>query len=263
MRETVMSEGTSVPTTNAATMQAAASATQVATAAVIDLRDVSRSFRDGRGERHVLRGVDLLVRPGELIALMGPSGSGKSTLLAIAGGLDHADAGQVVVAGQHLRSLNTRQLAELRRHHVGYVEQHLNLLAALSAAENVSLPLELDGMKPGPARSAALEALADVGLAELADAMPDQLSGGEQQRVAIARGLIGERRVVLADEPTGALDSLTGESVMRLLRRRCDERGDAVVMATHNAANAAWADRVLQIRDGQLVERASVGVVRP
>jgi putative ABC transport system ATP-binding protein len=232
-------------------------------AALIDLQGVSRSFRDGRGERHVLRGVDLLVQPGELIALMGPSGSGKSTLLAIAGGLDHADAGQVVVAGQHLRSLGTRALAELRRHHVGYVEQHLNLLAALTAAENVSLPLELDGMKPGPARAAALEALGDVGMAELADTMPEQLSGGEQQRVAIARGLIGERRIVLADEPTGALDSLTGESVMRLLRQRCDERGDAVVMATHNAANAAWADRVLHLRDGELVDRASVGGVRP
>jgi putative ABC transport system ATP-binding protein len=232
-------------------------------AAVIDLRDVWRGFRDGRGQRDVLKGVDLLVRPGEMVALMGPSGSGKSTLLAIAGGLDHADSGQVVVAGQHLRSLGVRALAELRRRHVGYVEQHLNLLAALSAVENVALPLELDGVRPRPARTAAEAALADVGLSELVDAMPDQLSGGEQQRVAIARGLIGDRRIVLADEPTGALDSLTGESVMRLLRSRCDDRGDAVVMATHNAANAGWADRVLHLRDGELVERASANGVRP
>lgn len=235
----------------------------VPSGAVIDMRTVWKSFRDGRGQRDVLRGVDLQVRPGELVALMGPSGSGKSTLLAIAGGLDHADSGQVVVAGQHLRALGPKALAELRRRHVGYVEQHLNLLASLSAAENVSLPLELDGVRQSAARSAAMEALADVGMEELADAMPDHLSGGEQQRVAIARGLIGDRRIVLADEPTGALDSLTGESVMRLLRARCDERGDAVVMATHNAANAAWADRVLHLRDGELVVRASAAGARP
>ncbi len=232
-------------------------------AAVIDMRAVWRTFRDGRGARDVLKGVDLQVRAGELVALMGPSGSGKSTLLALAGGLDRADSGQVVVAGQHLRSLGAKGLAELRRRHVGYVEQHLNLLAALTAVENVALPLELDGVGPAAARAAAEEALVQVGLADFCDAPPDQLSGGEQQRVAIARGLIGDRRIVLADEPTGALDSLTGESVMRLLRARCDERGDAVVMATHNAANAGWADRVLHLRDGELVERAAASGFRP
>ena len=224
---------------------------------VVDLRDVERSFRDGRGERHVLRGVDLEVHAGELVALMGPSGSGKSTLLAIAGGLERADAGQVVVGGQHLRALDARGLAALRRTTVGYVEQHLNLLAALTAAENVSLPLELAGMRPRRARNIAADALDSVGLGDLLDALPDDLSGGEQQRVAIARALIGERQVLLADEPTGALDSLTGESVMQLLRSRCDDDGAAVIIATHNAAHAAWADRVVHLRDGVLVQRAT------
>ncbi len=224
---------------------------------LVDLRGVERSFRDGRGERHVLRGVDLQVHTGEQGALMGPSGSGKSTLLAIAAGLERADAGQVVVGGQHLRALDARGLAALRRTTVGYVEQHLNLLAALSAAENVALPLELGGMRPRRARGIAVEALDSVGLGEMLDALPDDLSGGEQQRVAIARALIGERQVLLADEPTGALDSLTGESVMRLLRARCDEDGASVIIATHNAAHAAWADRVVHLRDGVLVQRAT------
>lgn len=230
-------------------------------APIIDLRDVTKSFRDGRGEREVLAGVDLAVEPGELVALMGPSGSGKSTLLAIAGGLERADSGQVVVDKQHLRSLDARALAKLRRDTVGYVEQHLNLLASLSAAENVSLPLELGGVRPRAARTVAAAALDSVGLGDVLDAMPDDLSGGEQQRVAIARALIGDRQVLLADEPTGALDSLTGESVMRLLRSRCDVDGAAVVIATHNASHAAWADRVLHIRDGVLIERATA--VRP
>lgn len=230
---------------------------------LVDLRDVQRSFRDGRGEREVLKGVDLSVSAGELVALMGPSGSGKSTLLAIAGGLERADSGQVVVSGQHLRALDARGLARLRRTTVGYVEQHLNLLAALTASENVSLPLELAGMRPRRARDIAAEALDSVGLGDLLDALPDDLSGGEQQRVAIARALIGERQVLLADEPTGALDSLTGESVMRLLRSRCDDDGAAVVIATHNAAHAAWADRVVHLRDGVLVQRATAVAAGP
>ena len=213
--------------------------------------------------RYVLRGVDLCVDEGELVALMGPSGSGKSTLLAIAGGLERADAGQVVVDGQHLRAMDARALAALRRTTVGYVEQHLNLLAALSAAENVSLPLELGGTRPRAARQAAVEALAAVGLADMIDALPDDLSGGEQQRVAVARALIGDRKVLLADEPTGALDSLTGESVMRLLRSRCDDDGAAVVIATHDAAHAAWADRVVHLRDGVLVQRATAVAAGP
>jgi putative ABC transport system ATP-binding protein len=224
---------------------------------LVDLREVHKSFRDGRGEREVLRGVHLEVHPGELIALMGPSGSGKSTLLTIAGGLERADHGQVVVGGHHLRALDARGLAALRRDSVGYVEQQLNLLASLSAAENVALPLELGGVRPRTARLAAVAALDSVGLGEMVDSLPDDLSGGEQQRVAIARALIGDRRVLLADEPTGALDSLTGESIMRLLRARCDDDGAAVVIATHNSAHAAWADRVIHLRDGQLVERAT------
>lgn len=227
----------------------------------VQLRGVQRVFRDGRGEREVLRGVDLDVRAGEFVALMGPSGSGKSTLLSIAAGLDRADAGQVVVDGTHLRALDPGGLAALRREHVGYVEQRLNLLAALTAVENVALPLELAGTGRRSARVAAAAALDEVGLGDLLDTFPDDLSGGEQQRVAIARALIGTRDVLLADEPTGALDSLTGESIIRLLRDRCDAHGAAVVVATHDVAQAAWADRIVHLRDGVLVDRATS--VRP
>jgi len=216
-------------------------------------RGVGRTFLDGRREREVLTDVHLSVAQGEMVALMGPSGSGKSTLIKLAAGLDRPSAGQLLVEGVHLAALDARGLAELRRTRVGYVEQRLNLLASLSAAENVALPLELGGMSARAARLEAVAALDDVGLADLADQSADTLSGGEQQRVAIARALVGERRLLLTDEPTGALDSLTGESIMRLLRRRCDD-GASVLMATHDSAHAAWADRVVFLRDGVLVD---------
>lgn len=220
------------------------------------LAGVGRTFRDGRTDRDVLRGVHLRIEAGEMVALMGPSGSGKSTLLTIGAGLDRPTMGQVIVEGTHLAALGSAGLAELRRTRVGYVEQKLNLLAALTAAENVALPLELGGVKAARARGAALQALFAVGLADLADQPADALSGGEQQRVAIARALVGERRLLLADEPTGSLDSLTGESIMRLLRGRCDD-GASVLVATHDAAHAAWADRVVFLRDGELIDETS------
>ncbi len=161
-------------------------------------------------------------RPGELVAVMGPSGSGKSTLLTLAGGLDSPTAGEVHVEGQPLHALDRRGLARLRRRRIGYIFQNLNLIGSLTAVENVALPLELDGTGVRAARRLALDALTEVGLSELGDRFPDQLSGGQQQRVAIARALVGQRRLVLADEPTGALDSQTGEAVLRLLRRRVD-----------------------------------------
>ncbi|GIJ20182.1 ABC transporter ATP-binding protein [Micromonospora lutea] len=220
---------------------------------VLDLRDVHRTHGSGPAAVHALRGVSLAVRPGELIAVMGPSGSGKSTLLTLAGGLDSPTAGEVHVEGQPLHALDRRGLARLRRRRIGYIFQNLNLIGSLTAVENVALPLELDGSRVRTARRLALDALTEVGLTELGDRFPDQLSGGQQQRVAIARALVGQRRLVLADEPTGALDSQTGEAVLRLLRRRVDA-GAAGVLVTHEARHAAWADRVVFLRDGVAVD---------
>lgn len=224
-----------------------------ATGSVLDLDDVSRVH--GRGETAVtaLRNVSLTVDAGELVAVMGPSGSGKSTLLHLAGGLDVASSGRVRVEGIDLGTQSRSALARLRRRHVGYVFQDLNLIPSLTAVENVALPRELDGIRPRAARLEAMAALEEVALPELADRFPDELSGGQQQRVAIARALIGPRRLMLADEPTGALDTESGEAVLRLLRRRC-EGGAAGVLVTHEARHAAWADRVVFLRDGAMID---------
>ena len=199
--------------------------------------------------------IDLVLRAGEFVAIMGPSGSGKSTLLSLAGALDRPTEGRVSVQGRELASLSSSDLAALRRRSIGYVFQDLNLLPGLTALENVALPLELDGVALAQAHEAARRALADVGLHELSARFPDDLSGGEQQRVAIARAFVGPRRLLLADEPTGALDSVTGERVMRLLRERCD-RGCTTLLVTHDGSHAAWADRVLYLRDGRLVDES-------
>ncbi|WFE55014.1 MULTISPECIES: ABC transporter ATP-binding protein [unclassified Micromonospora] len=220
---------------------------------MLELRAVHRTHGTGPAAVHALQGVSLAVRPGELVAVMGPSGSGKSTLLALAGGLDRPTGGEVRVEGQPLGALDRRGLAQLRRRRIGYIFQQLNLLGSLSALENVALPLELDGTSGRRARALARAALTEVGLPGLGDRFPDQLSGGQQQRVAIARALVGERRLVLADEPTGALDSQTGEAVLHLLRRRIDA-GAAGVLVTHEARHAGWADRVVFLRDGVLVD---------
>jgi putative ABC transport system ATP-binding protein len=220
---------------------------------VMELRDVSRIHGSGETAVHALRGVSLTIGPGELVAVMGPSGSGKSTLLNLAGGLDKPTSGEVAVEGAVLGGLSRKALAAVRRRRVGYVFQDLNLLPSLTAVENVGLPLELDGVNLGRTRQLALAALEEVGLAALAPRFPDELSGGQQQRVAIARALVGDRRLVLADEPTGALDSQTGESVLKLLRARVDA-GAAGILVTHEARHAAWADRVVFLRDGELVD---------
>lgn len=223
---------------------------------MLDLRDVSRVYAAGRTAVPALSNVSLTVAPGELVAIMGPSGSGKSTLLAIAGGLDRATSGAVRVDGHDLSTLNTHALAELRRSVIGYVFQELNLIATLTAVENVALPLEFGGTQARAAGTVARTLLGQLGLNELAGRFPDELSGGEQQRVAIARAVVGERRLVLADEPTGALDSHSGESVMRLLRRQCDN-GCAAVLVTHDARQAAWADRIVFLRDGRVVDQVA------
>jgi putative ABC transport system ATP-binding protein len=220
---------------------------------ILELRDVHRVHGTGDTAVHALRGVSLSVGSGELVAVMGPSGSGKSTLLNLCGGLDAPSRGEVTVEGQVLGTLSKRKLAAVRRRRVGYVFQELNLLPSLTAVENVALPLELDGRSIRAARRLALAALADLNLGDLAKRFPEQLSGGQQQRVAIARALVGERRLVLADEPTGALDSETGEAVLRLLRARVDA-GAAAILVTHEARHAAWADRVVFLKDGVIVD---------
>ncbi|MFF3012884.1 ABC transporter ATP-binding protein [Streptomyces sp. NPDC057939] len=220
---------------------------------VLQLDRLVRTHGSGATEVHALRGIDLSVRPGELVAVMGPSGSGKSTLLTLAGGLDTPTSGRVVVEGVDITTASRKQLAALRRRSIGYVFQDYNLIPALTAAENVALPLELDGVSARRARVASVAALEEMGLAQLAHRFPDEMSGGQQQRVAIARALVGDRRLVLADEPTGALDSETGESVLALLRNRCDA-GAAGILVTHEPRFAAWADRVVFLRDGTVVD---------
>ncbi len=227
----------------------------VPAATILELRDVHRTHGAGEAAVHALRGVTLRVRPGELVAVMGPSGSGKSTLLHIAGGLDSPTSGEVLVEGEDLATLSRSASAAVRRRSVGYVFQDLNLIPALTAVENVSLPRELDGVRGRQARTEARAALDEVGVADLADRFPDEMSGGQQQRVAIARALVGPRRLLLADEPTGALDSRTGEEVLRVLRGRC-EAGAAGVLVTHEARHAAWADRVVFLRDGVVVDQS-------
>ena len=224
-------------------------------APVLLLSGVTREHVQGGTTVHALRGVDLAVHAGELVAVMGPSGSGKSTLLHAAGGLDTPTSGQVFVEGVDLAGLSAAATAAVRRRSIGYVFQDLNLLPALSAVENVSLPRELDGVRRRQARQEALAALGEVGVADLADRFPDEMSGGQQQRVAIARALVGPRRLLLADEPTGALDSTTGEEVLALLRARC-EAGAAGVLVTHEPRHAAWADRVVFLRDGVVVDQS-------
>jgi putative ABC transport system ATP-binding protein len=222
---------------------------------LLRLHEVSRVHGSGPTAVPALRGVSLQVAAGELVAVMGPSGSGKSSLLHLAGGLDTPTSGDVVLSGTSVGGLSVKQRAALRRRAVGYVFQDLNLLPALTAAENVMLPRELDGVRVRQARREAGAALAEVGMADVADRFPDELSGGQQQRVAIARALVGPRLLMLADEPTGALDSIAGETIMRVLRARVDA-GAGALMVTHDAQHAAWADRIVFLRDGLVADVA-------
>jgi putative ABC transport system ATP-binding protein len=220
----------------------------------LELRQVSKVYGSGPTEVRALCDVDLSVERGELVAIMGPSGSGKSTLLTIAGSLERATSGQVLVDDVDLATLSRSDQARLRRRSIGYVFQDFNLLAGLTAVENVTLPLELEGIGAKAARAAGLEAMGQLDIADHADRYADELSGGERQRVAITRAIVGERGLLLADEPTGALDSVNGEAVMRLLRA-ATRRGVAGVVVTHEAQLASWADRVVFLRDGHVVDQ--------
>jgi putative ABC transport system ATP-binding protein len=221
---------------------------------MLELRSVSKTYGEGPAAVDALRGVDLRVEAGSMVAVMGPSGSGKSTLLTIAGTLEDPSAGSVLVDGADTSRLSRNDKARLRRRLIGYVFQDFNLLPGLTAAENVMLPLELDGIAARKARKTGLAALDELGLADRADRFPDELSGGERQRVAIARAIVGDRKILLADEPSGALDSANGEAVLRLVHTAC-RRGVAAVVVTHDAKLASWADRVVFIRDGKVVDQ--------
>jgi putative ABC transport system ATP-binding protein len=228
----------------------------MSTTAPLALHQVTRTYGWGPTTVHALQGVSFTVEPGEFVAVMGPSGSGKSTLLTIAGGMEDPTSGAVVIDGVDLSTLSRGRLARLRRERVGYVFQAFNLLPALTAAENVGLPLELNDVGRREALRRAQEKLDLVGLGDKGDRFPEDLSGGEQQRVAIARAIVTGAGLVLADEPTGALDSVNGELVMRTLRRASDG-GTATVVVTHDAQLAAWADRVVFLRDGRVVDETA------
>ncbi|MGH9007097.1 MAG: ABC transporter ATP-binding protein [Acidimicrobiales bacterium] len=223
---------------------------------VLELVHVSKTYGEDNTQVHALRDVDLVVDAGALVAVMGPSGSGKSTLLTIAGSLEDPSIGEVMVNGQALSRLSRDHKAQLRRRSIGFVFQDFNLLPGLTATENVSLPLELDGIPARQAQAVAEEKLRELGLGDRAGHFPDQLSGGERQRVSIARAVVGERRLLLADEPSGALDSENGEAVMRMVLGAC-RRGMAAVVVTHDAQLASWADRVVFIRDGRIVDQTA------
>lgn len=224
--------------------------------ALIELKQAGKSYGAGATRVCALMGIDLQLAKGELVAVMGPSGSGKSTLLTLAGGLEQPTDGEVRILGQSVSGLGAFALARLRRRSLGYVFQDLNLIPSLSAVENVALPLELDGVRTHAARDQAMVSRGSVGLADVAGRFPDELSGGQQQRIAIARALVGPRQVLLADEPTGALDSQTGEAVLKAIRERIDA-GAAGILVTHEARHAAWADRVIFLRDGEIVDETN------
>ena len=224
---------------------------------LLTVRNLRRAYTEGERAREVLRGVDLDVRAGEFLALLGRSGSGKSTLLNLIGGIDRPDAGDIRIAGTRVTALTERERTLFRRHHIGFVFQFYNLLPTLTVEENLLLPLELNGRTGTAATDAVARLLSEVGLADRAQAFPDRLSGGEQQRVAVARSLVHDPALVLADEPTGTLDAGTGRAVLELFDRLLRARGKTLVIVTHSKAVTRIADRVLTLEDGRLAARAT------
>ncbi len=229
---------------------------------LIEMQGVAREYGHGGENVRALRGVDLRIEEGEFVAIMGPSGSGKSTFLAILGGLGRPSAGRIFVDGIELYKLSVESLADFRREYIGFVFQQFQLIPYLTAMENVELPLIVAGGKPGDRRRMALEALGRVGLGNKAGRLPNQLSGGEQERVAIARAIVNHPPLLLADEPTGNLDSATGEEVMRLFQA-LNEQGLTLVMVTHSIENARYASRIVRIRDGEIVQDDAASASSP
>ena len=224
---------------------------------IVRLDRVTKDYREGEEPRHVLREASAEFAEGEIVAIRGRSGSGKSTLLNLIAGIDRPTGGEVWVAGSCLSRLSPSERTVFRRDHLGFVFQFFNLIPTLTVLENVQLPAELAGRPPAEAAARARGLLADVALENRADTFPDRLSGGEQQRVAVARALVQDPRLLLADEPTGNLDDATGRAVTALLERVTREKGRSLVLVTHNEAVAAMADRVFAIEDGHLVPLAA------
>jgi len=222
--------------------------------AVISVRDVTKDYVEGANRLQVLHGVDLDVEPGEVVLLMGPSGSGKTTLLSIMGCILRATSGSVQIAGREITNLGERELPEVRLKHIGFIFQGFNLFPTLTVAENVELTLDLKGIRGDKARKEARRLLDQVGLAAKDDAFPADLSGGQKQRVAIARALAGSPDVILADEPTAALDSHSGRTVMEMMRELAHQHGRAVVVVTHDSRVLEFGDRIVGMEDGRIVE---------
>ncbi len=222
--------------------------------AVLEVTNLTKDYQMGEVVVQALRGVDFAVEEGQFVAVMGPSGSGKSTLLHILGGLDVPSGGEVRLGGQNISALSDAELTVLRRRRIGFIFQFFNLLPTLTAGENVALPLLIDGQDGAQHQARIMRLLDLVGLRNRQHHKPDQLSGGEQQRVAIARAFVNAPDIVLADEPTGNLDTRSGAAVLELIRRSCDELGATIVMVTHDPGAASYADRVIFLRDGQIVD---------
>jgi len=222
--------------------------------AVIQARQLTKVYGDGPTQVTALDHVDLSVNPGEFVAVMGPSGCGKSTLLHLLGGLDRPTEGSVAIDGRDLSDLSDAELTEVRRRRIGFVFQFFNLIPVLNAVENAALPVTLDGVRPAEARAKAIQWLTKVGLGDRQGHRPDQLSAGQQQRVAISRALVAEPALVLADEPTGNLDSRASDEIAALLRQVANEWGRAVIMVTHDPRIAAYADRIIFLKDGAIAD---------
>ncbi len=223
--------------------------------ALISAVNLKKVYGAGDTAVTALGGVSLQVEPGEFVAIMGPSGCGKSTLLHLLGGLDRPTSGSVIIDGHNLSDLSDARLTEIRRRHIGFIFQFFNLIPVLNAVENAALPITLDGVRPGEARERATEWLHKVGLDDRFDHRPDQLSGGQQQRVAVARALVAGPSLILADEPTGNLDTRASEEIAGLLRQVANEWGRAVVIVTHDPRIAAYADRIVFLKDGAVVDQ--------
>jgi putative ABC transport system ATP-binding protein len=225
---------------------------------MIELKNVSRMYTHGTKEIQALRGITLCIKAGEFLCVMGPSGSGKSTLLNIIGGLDQPTSGEIFIDNRPLHGISDDELTLIRRRHVGFIFQFFNLLPILTAAENVSLPLLLEGTPYSKVKPKAEALLQKVGLGERTEHRPDQLSGGEMQRVAIARALIASPAVLLADEPTGNLDSRTSAEILRLLKD-LNAEAQTIVMVTHDSKAAAHGTRIITLRDGSISEDTAAG----